>query len=144
MMQLNSIGGQLAELPGVHAMTDVTGFGLGGHLVEMCEASGISATVIEQALPLMDAEAVLAYIDKGCIPGGTHRNFQSYGEKISALTDSQKAIICDPQTSGGLLLAIAPEAGKQVSGILSTHGLYAAQIGAFTAPAPEAPLITLG
>lgn len=107
MITLNSLGASLGSLPGVKAMTDVSGFGLLGHLTEMCEGSGVSATLDSARLPRL--ENVDRYIDKDCTSGGTDRNFESYGQKISALTKRQKALLCDPQTSGGLLVAVAPD-----------------------------------
>ena len=107
MITLNSLGASLGSLPGVKAMTDVSGFGLLGHLTEMCEGSGMSATLDSARVPRL--ENVDRYINEECTPGGTDRNFDSYGRKISALTKRQKALLCDPQTSGGLLVAVAPD-----------------------------------
>ena len=135
MIRLNSIGVPLAELDYVHAMTDVTGFGLAGHLIEMCEGSSVHANIDLDKVPLIDAEAIDAYLTQDSIPGGTHRNFDSYGSKIQAVSDRQKAIVCDPQTSGGLLLAVAPDAIAGISGILKEAGLHSESIGKITSPA---------
>ena len=108
MVQLNRIGADIARLPGVHAMTDVTGFGLLGHLVEMCEGSGVNAELDSHAIPVLPQ--VQQYIAKGCIHGGSARNFASYGAKISPLSQEAQALLCDPQTSGGLLVAVSPDA----------------------------------
>ena len=97
----------LGSLPGVMARTDVSGFGLLGHLTEMCEGSGVSATLDSARVPRL--ENIDRYIDEGCTSGGTDRNFDSYGPKIGPLTKPQKALLCDPQTSGGLLVAVAPD-----------------------------------
>ena len=107
MTTLNNLGTSLGSLTGVKAMTDVSGFGLLGHLTEMCEGSGVSASLDSMRVPRL--KNVDRYIDEGCTPGGTDRNFDSYGQKISALTKRQKALLCDPQTSGGLLVAVAPD-----------------------------------
>lgn len=107
MIKLNSLGASLGSQPGVRAMTDVSGFGLLGHLTEMCEGSGVSATLDSARVPRL--ENIDRYIDEGCTSGGTDRNFDSYGSKISSLTKPQKALLCDPQTSGGLLVAVAPD-----------------------------------
>ena len=107
MIKLNSLGVSLGGQPGVKAMTDVSGFGLLGHLTEMCEGSGVSATLDSARVPRL--ENIDRYIDEGCTSGGTDRNFDSYGSKISHLTEPQKALLCDPQTSGGLLVAVAPD-----------------------------------
>jgi len=104
MLQLNKAGAEFAKLPYVTAMTDVTGFGLMGHLSEICEGSGLHAVVDYKAVPKL-AE-VENYISLGCSPGGAQRNFDSYGHHLSDMTDMQKKILCDPQTSGGLLVAI--------------------------------------
>ena len=122
MMQLNKVGEVLGKLPGVSAMTDVTGFGLLGHLAEMAEGSGLSAEVdFENIQTIIDD--LEFYIDNKSIPGGTHRNWDSYGEKIGPITDYQKAILADPQTSGGLLIAVAPSSVDEVKNILRQAGL---------------------
>ena len=107
MITLNQIGSQLSELEEVKALTDVTGFGLLGHLTELCEGSGVSATIDSTKVPRLPNTD--HYIAQDCSPGGTDRNFESYGHNISPLTDSQRALLCDPQTSGGLLVAVTPE-----------------------------------
>ena len=107
MIKLNSLGALLGSQSGVKAMTDVSGFGLLGHLTEMCEGSGVSATLDSARVPRL--ENIGRYIDEGCTSGGTDRNFDSYGPKIGPLTKPQKALLCDPQTSGGLLVAVAPD-----------------------------------
>lgn len=107
MLTLNNAGEKFAELPYVKAMTDVTGFGLLGHLSEICEGSGVSAIVESKLVPRFDV--VEQYIAQKSMPGGTQRNFDSYGDKISPLTDEQKALLCDPQTSGGLLVTVEAE-----------------------------------
>ncbi len=117
MVALNKIGEVFARLPEVHAMTDVTGFGLMGHLTELCEASDLNAVIEEKKVPLLDESALDFYLSKKCVPGGTHRNWDSYGHKIDNLTDRQRMLFCDPQTSGGLLVAVDP---KRVNNFLET------------------------
>ena len=129
MIRLNSIGVELAELDYVHAMTDVTGFGLAGHLLEMCEGSNVKALIEFDSIPLIDDEAITKYLSQNCIPGGTRRNFDSYGDKIQSISEDRKAIICDPQTSGGLLLSVAPEGVADVRDILDRAGLQSSPIG---------------
>jgi selenide,water dikinase len=110
MTKLNSAGIELGNMENVQAMTDVTGFGLLGHLLEVCEGSGLSARIRFDAIPTLDN--INGYIEKNCIPGGTYRNWKSYGNKIGEITEFQKMILADPQTSGGLLIAVdqkAPE-----------------------------------
>ena len=112
MCQMNSIGSQFSQVDGVTAMTDVTGFGLLGHLIEICEGSNLSAVVFADKIKTLDG--VKDYIAQGCVPGGTGRNFESYGYKVGMLTEEQKAILCDPQTSGGLLVAVEPNSVQTV------------------------------
>ena len=107
MTTLNQIGSTLSTLPGVKAMTDITGFGLLGHLTELCEGSGVSAMIDTAAVPRLPNTD--HYIAEDCTPGGTDRNFDSYGHHLGPLTDAQQALLCDPQTSGGLLVAVAPD-----------------------------------
>ncbi len=127
MVQLNSIGRQIAELPGVNAMTDVTGFGLLGHLLEMCEGSGVNAQLDSDTVPVLPH--VADYIAQGCIPGGSARNFASYGGKVSALTAAQQALLCDPQTSGGLLVAVSAEGEAALIHLAVAHDIALSPIG---------------
>ena len=122
MMQLNKVGEALGKLKAVHAMTDVTGFGLLGHLVEMAEGSNLSAIVNFEKVQLI-TDDLTNYIDDKCVPGGTVRNWESYGNKISTITEHEKAILADPQTSGGLLIAVAASAITEIENILVAHGL---------------------
>jgi selenide,water dikinase len=107
MTTLNILGERFGHLNYVTAMTDVTGFGLLGHLTEMCEGSGLSAVIEYNMVPVIPSLA--GYLEQGCIPGGTLRNWDSYGHKIRIASDEQKYILADPQTSGGLLVAVAPD-----------------------------------
>ncbi len=116
MRELNKIGEQLGKLGSVTAMTDVTGFGLLGHLLEICQGSELTARVDFDQVPLLDP-AVEQYRKQGCIPGGGMRNFASYGDQVSPLTEQQQHILCDPQTSGGLLVAVTPDALEEFAGI---------------------------
>ncbi|MGL4600561.1 MAG: selenide, water dikinase SelD [Plesiomonas sp.] len=127
MCQMNTSGADFAHLTGVTAMTDVTGFGLLGHLSEMCQGSSLTATLWFDAVPKLDA--VEAYIAEGCVPGGTLRNFDSYGHLIAPLTDLQRNLLCDPQTSGGLLLAVRPDAEADVQAVAARHNLTLSAIG---------------
>lgn len=127
MCQMNVIGSQFAEVAGVTAMTDVTGFGLLGHLTEICEGSNLNAVVYFDKIKTLDG--VSDYIAQGCVPGGTTRNFDSYGHKIGALTDYQKAVLCDPQTSGGLLVAVTPESEQEVLEVARKHGIEIYEVG---------------
>jgi len=116
MMQLNAAGAALGNIKGVNAMTDVTGFGLLGHLIEMAEGSGLSATIDFKNIPLILPE-LFSYIEQKAVPGGTHRNWDSYGSKVSEITEIQKAILADPQTSGGLLIAVGKDSIEEVKDV---------------------------
>jgi selenide,water dikinase len=122
MMQLNKIGEFLGKSTAVHAMTDVTGFGLLGHLAEMAEGSGLSAVINFDAIPLITPE-LKNYIAEKSVPGGTMRNRDSYGHKIGELSEEQWAVLADPQTSGGLLIAVDPDRAAEVISILEKNGL---------------------
>ena len=122
MMQLNKIGEAIGHLSAVTAMTDVTGFGLLGHLTEMAEGSGLSAEIYFDKIPIITA-MLRDYINKNAVPGGTGRNWDSYGHKILEISDYQKAILADPQTSGGLLFAADAAAEEEVQKLLSANGL---------------------
>ena len=127
MCQMNSIGSQFSQVEGVTAMTDVTGFGLLGHLIEICEGSNLSAVVFADKIKTLDG--VKDYIAQGCVPGGTGRNFESYGYKVGMLTEEQKAILCDPQTSGGLLVAVEPNSVQTVIEIAKDAGIDLYKVG---------------
>ena len=121
MMQLNKVGEVLGELEAVHAMTDVTGFGLLGHLTEMAEGSKLSAIINFKQLPLITPE-LTNYIAEKCVPGGTTRNRESYGHQIGELSEEQWAILADPQTSGGLLIAVDKDRAGEVIAVLEENG----------------------
>jgi selenide,water dikinase len=124
MMQLNKPGEALGKIAAVHAMTDVTGFGLLGHLIEMAEGSGLSADINIRKVPLITPDLV-DYINMKAVPGGTNRNLESYGDKCKFYIDENigKSILADPQTSGGLLIAVGDEGLSQVRETLSNFGL---------------------
>lgn len=104
MLSLNLIGYELGRLVHVHALTDVTGFGLLGHLKEICEGSNLSAVIDFKNVPVFNF--LEEYLAQKCFPGGTSRNWESYKEGISGINEVNKIILCDPQTSGGLLIAV--------------------------------------
>jgi selenide, water dikinase len=110
MLKLNDFGKKLSSLKCVKSLTDVTGFGLLGHLIEMCEASNITAEINFKQVPTFTG--LQYYLDKKTFPGGINRNFNSYGHKVAQLSQEQKVVLCDPQTSGGLLIAV--EAGNDL------------------------------
>jgi selenide,water dikinase len=129
MVRLNNIGEKLGKRDYVKAMTDVTGFGLLGHLSEMCEGSGLKATIEFDKIPKIDA--IDEYLEQGSIPGGTNRNWASYGHKIATITDKQKFILADPQTSGGLLVAVEPGHEKEFEELMRANGIPERNIIAF-------------
>lgn len=129
--QLNTVGAELAPLAAVHALTDVTGFGLAGHLLEICKGSGLTAKVDIRSVPVLAEALPLA---KQCIgPGAIERNWASFGKDIvcgATVADWQRRLLADPQTSGGLLAAVAPEAAADVLAHFKAAGFgYAAVIG---------------
>lgn len=136
--QLNRVGTRLAELPAVHAMTDVTGFGLAGHLLEICRGSGLAAHVRFAALPLI-AEAV-EHVQAGIATGASNRNWAGYGQEVAleaGLEEWQQKLITDPQTSGGLLMSCAPEAAAEVLAAFRDAGFgEAAVIGELSPGTP--------
>ena len=127
MTRLNSIGADLGPIKGIKAMTDVTGFGLLGHLSEMCQGSGLSAVIEFDKIPRF--EMVDQYIAQNCLPGGTHRNWDSYGHLVKLKNENYKALLCDPQTSGGLLIAVDDSGEKEVLELLKSHGVDPQPIG---------------
>lgn len=131
MMHLNKVGAALGQIQGVHAMTDVTGFGLAGHGLEMARATGVELVVDGSALPTLNRRALEGYHASGCVPGGTRRNFASYGQDLILEDTSEfvRDLVCDPQTSGGLLVSVAQEAAKDVEAALMADGGKATPIG---------------
>jgi selenide,water dikinase len=136
--RLNVAGPELATLPGVHAMTDVTGFGLLGHLLEMCRGSALRAHVQMSRLPFLDN--VIALAEAGFITGASARNWASYGADVQladGIDETRKALLCDPQTSGGLLVSCSADAAPGVLETFRRHGFeQAALIGQMTDGAP--------
>jgi selenide,water dikinase len=122
---------ELSNLAGVHAMTDVTGFGLLGHLLEMCRGSGLGARIAAAHVPVLPGVSALA--QSGIATGASARNWQSYGQDVRLaphLDATLQTILTDPQTSGGLLVACDPDELPQVEAIFQRQGFeYAAPIG---------------
>jgi len=116
MEKLNKIGYDLASIKEISAITDVTGFGLLGHLTEMCEGSNLSAELIFDKIPRI--KEVDEYLALGCVPGGTERNWDSYGSQVELTNNKYKQLLCDPQTSGGLLIAVQDEGLEKVMQML--------------------------
>jgi len=127
--KLNSIGADLAEIDEVHAMTDVTGFGLLGHLNEVCEASGVGAQLNLDAIPLLNCALPLA--QSGINTGAGTRNREAFGDGVKLpgnLPDWHRNLLFDPQTSGGLLVAVAPQMADKVLQLFHQQGYDSAAI----------------
>jgi selenide,water dikinase len=132
--QLNTPGPELAALPGVHAMTDVTGFGLAGHALELARAAQCSLNIEWSRVPLIDG--VLTLAADGIVTGASGRNFASYGHDIAlpaGFAPAALALLTDPQTSGGLLVSCAKDSVAAVLEIFRKHGFTSAtEIGGVT------------
>ncbi|MEO9144111.1 MAG: selenide, water dikinase SelD [Ginsengibacter sp.] len=135
LTSLNSIGEDLGKIKGVSAMTDVTGFGLAGHLIEMAEGSGLSAELYYSLVCI--TEGVKEYLGQRIIPDATYRNWNSYSKKINFEKEVNVmeafSILPDPQTNGGLLIAVNPRSVNEVQEVLKQHGLekFSNPIGTF-------------
>jgi selenide, water dikinase len=137
--QLNRVGAELGALPGVHAMTDVTGFGLAGHLLEVCRGSGLAAEIEWARVPLIDT--AVAHARAGIATGASARNWTGYAAEVSldpAVQPWQQALLTDPQTSGGLLVSCAPGAADAVLACFHAAGFgQAALVGRLQAGDPS-------
>ena len=135
--KLNTPGVALAEMPGVHALTDVTGFGLAGHLLEICRGSKLSGEVRLDDLPVIP-EAI-EWVKQGIATGASDRNWKGYGQDVSlpaGAQEWQRTLVTDPQTSGGLLVACSSDAEKAVLAEFARHGFaQARRIGRLSAGA---------
>ncbi|MHB1358053.1 MAG: selenide, water dikinase SelD [Rhodocyclaceae bacterium] len=141
--KLNTVGPRIAKMSGVHAVTDVTGFGLAGHLLEICRGSQLAAQVEFNRLPLI--EEAVTHVRAGIATGASSRNWSSYGPSVQlapALEEWQQKVMTDPQTSGGLLVACAPESVAEVLAAFHADGFApAAAIGSLQA---GEPLLSVG
>jgi selenide,water dikinase len=141
MCRSNRIGSLLGTQPSVHALTDVTGFGLGGHLLELCQGAGLNSTVHMGQVPVIPEART--YLQKGCYPDGSFRNWKSLNTRISGASDMERMmLLSDPQTSGGLLVSVAPADLKIVLDLIRQENAEAAVIGTMTDPA-EVPTIAV-
>ena len=141
MCVLNNIGAKLAKIQGVNAITDVTGFGLGGHLVEVCQGSKVSAVVNYQKVPTLPN--IQDYLANGCSPGGAQRNFDSYGQHLSSMKPEVQSIICDPQTSGGLLIMVNDEAQVEFHNTMQLAGFELEPVGEIIALDKNKAIVTI-
>jgi selenide,water dikinase len=129
MAQLNKAGAALGAMPGVHALTDVTGFGLLGHLLEVCEGSGLGAEIDFDRVPVIPEART--YLELGAYPDGSFRNWKAYAEKVEGASSMERMmLLSDPQTSGGLLIAARAEEVNEVAAICARHGQEALVFGA--------------
>jgi selenide,water dikinase len=139
MTQLNSVGAEMKDIAGVHAMTDVTGFGLLGHLLEMCRGASLGAELRFEALPLLTHAERFA--EMGIGTGGAKRNWKSYGHEVDLPVDAPEwwsGVLCDPQTSGGLLIACSSDSVQQVLELLRNRNfVHASVLGEFGASQPR-------
>jgi selenide,water dikinase len=136
MTRLNKAGEKIAALAGVHAMTDVTGFGLAGHLLEMLGQGNCSAEVEYAAVPRIDG--VDDYISRFIYPDNTTRNYAAYSKEIKGMDGTEFFLLCDPQTSGGLLIAVDPASEQELIGVLRANGAPVHKIGHITPRAEQA------
>jgi len=143
MSRVNTVGAELSELRLVRAATDVTGYGLMGHLISLCRASGVSAEVDSSAVPMI-ADEIADLIEQGCIPGGSHENLVATTVAVDwgNVDDSRRVLLTDAQTSGGLLLCVSPAKLEKVLGVLRQRRTpCAAVIGRIIARRRRGPLI---
>ena len=143
--QLNTPGPELASLPGVHAITDVTGFALAGHALEMARGAGVTVQIDWPAVPLLAGVRDLAA--RGIVTGASGRNWAAYGHEVAlppAFADPERALLTDPQTSGGLLVACAPDAVAAVLAVFQHQGFEQAAVVGRVEPRDAAPLVVSG
>lgn len=140
MTTLNKVGARLGPIAGVTALTDVTGFGLLGHLIGMAEGSGVRAAVDARAVPVLPG--IDHYLEIECWPGGTERNWESYGHHVTPLDERRRAVLCDPQTSGGLLAAVRPDAEREFLAACAADGVTPTRVGELL-PAGNGPLVVV-
>jgi selenide, water dikinase len=138
--KLNTPGEALADIDGVHALTDVTGFGLAGHLLEICRGSKLTAEVRFDDIPVI--EEALSWVKQGVATGASDRNWKGYGHEVSGdLLEWKRKLISDPQTSGGLLVSCSKDSQEQVLKEFQKRGFDAKVIGKLTSEAGAKPSI---
>lgn len=143
--QLNRVGVKLSDVSGVHALTDVTGFGLAGHLLEICRGSNLSAEIEFSSIPMI--KEALSHVQAGIFTGASTRNWAGYGKDILLTGNSvgdkswQQQMMTDPQTSGGLLVACSPETEQEVLGLFHSSGFEDAKTIGELVPVTNTPCI---
>jgi len=143
--QLNTAGPDLAQLPGVHAITDVTGFALAGHALELARGAGVTVRLDWPAVPLHPGVRELAA--RGIVTGASGRNWAAYGDEVQLpadFSDTERALLSDPQTSGGLLVACAPSSLRQVLSVFEQQGFGKAAVVGRVEARGAAPLVVQG
>ena len=144
MIKPNQVGAELAQLPGVHAMTDVTGFGLLGHLLEMCEGSGVGAEIEMSQVPLLDHAALDYYLLMQCVPAATEKNWTAIQDRVNDLERRSWQLLCDPQTSGGLLISVAANQVQGAMEVIHAAGMPGQVIGKMVTSGSDDPVIRVG
>lgn len=142
MKKPNAVGTKLSDVKGVHAVTDITGFGLAGHLLEMSKASGVQAQVEFNNVPTLPEEMLAPYLDQFIMPDNTMRNFSAYSTECSQMSARQLQIMCDPQTSGGLLISVDASSKKSFEEFCTGENQEFWKIGEFKAKS-EGPVLGL-
>jgi selenide,water dikinase len=140
--KLNSAGPDLAKLPGVHALTDVTGFGLAGHMLELARGSHCTAHIDWSQVPLLSNVAQFA--SEGIVTGASSRNWESYSQDVvipANFSSAQLALLTDPQTSGGLLVSCSPDSVEDVLAIFNQHHFLGARVIGQMGKSQEKPLV---
>ena len=140
--RLNTPGPALAALPGVHAITDVTGFALAGHALELARGAGVTVQLDWPAVPLLPGVRELAA--QGIVTGASGRNWAAYGHEVAlpeGFTDTERALLTDPQTSGGLLVACAPDSLGDVLSLFKQNGFGDAAVVGRVLPRGATPLV---
>lgn len=143
LVKLNRIGKDLSIISGVNALTDVTGFGLMGHLIEVCQASKVQAELDFDSVPTYPMEILKSYLDRFIMPDNTMRNFKMYSKDTSKLSAAQLQLLCDPQTNGGLLISASDNAKSEVEKALGQAGLQVWPIGQILSSGTNDTLITV-
>ena len=142
--RLNTPGPELAALEGVHALTDVTGFGLAGHALELARGSGLSVEIAWPQVPVLEGVRELA--QAGYVTGASGRNWGGYGAEVvlpDNFADHERALLTDPQTSGGLLVSCAPEALSEVLAVFRRHGFHDAAVVGSAGPQGAGPRLVI-
>ncbi len=142
MCHTNAVGARLGAMSSVHALTDVTGFGLLGHLLELCDGAGLGARIDHSAMPIVP-EAI-TYLNEGCYPDGSFRNWKGYGHRISGAASMERMmLLSDPQTSGGLLIAVDPGSIHDVLSHVKESDPAAMVIGSLVARSGDPTIMVL-